>query len=228
MKVAIIPARGGSKRIPRKNIKLFCGKPIIAYAIEVAKRAGYFDRIIVSTDDAEIANIAQAYGADVPYVRSAKSSDDQATLHDVVVEVLSLLPRTTQETKVALILPTSPLLKVETVHMVMECLENKDYDSAITVAKYEVSPDKALTLSGNGSIRRQNASQLMKRSQDHETFYHDAGQMYAFYADDVISRQTLTGMHCKAVILDRMSCQDIDTPSDWVLAEVKYKLGSEK
>ncbi|GAL08842.1 N-acetylneuraminate cytidylyltransferase [Photobacterium aphoticum] len=227
MNIAIIPARGGSKRIPRKNIKLFCGKPIIAYAIESAKKSGCFDRVIVSTDDTEIAEIAKAYGADVPYVRSAKSSDDLATLHDVVIEVLRLLTESVTEANVALILPTSPLLSTATIYKVMAELNNEDYDSVLTVVEYEVSPDKALGLSENGSIIRQNASKLVKRSQEQQTLYHDAGQIYAFRAEDVTKRKTLTGNQCKAVILDRLNCQDIDTPSDWVLAEMKYKLGRE-
>jgi N-acylneuraminate cytidylyltransferase len=228
MKIAIIPARGGSKRIPRKNIRLFLGKPIIAYAIETAKRSGCFDRIIVSTDDTEIAEIAKTYGADVPYVRSAGTSDDNASLHDVVVEVMSFLSEDILVRQVALILPTSPLLTVEIVKEVMECLDIEGYDSALTVAEYDVSPDKALTISDNGVIVRQNSSQLLKRSQELKTYFHDAGQIYAFYANDVVRRNTLTGSQCKAVILDRMSCQDIDTLNDWLLAEMKYKLGVEQ
>lgn len=227
MKIAIIPARGGSKRIPRKNIKLFCGKPIISYSIEAARQSGCFDRVIVSTEDDEIAEIAKTYGAEVPYVRSVKSSDDYASLHDVVVEVLSQLTESVSVTHVALILPTSPLLNIDNIHTVMEYLDKEEYDSVLTVVEYEVSPDKALSLSESGSIVRLNANQLTKRSQEHMKCYHDAGQIYAFYAGDVLSRKTLTGEHCKAIILDRMNCHDIDTPDDWLLAEMKYKLSRE-
>ncbi|NAZ46789.1 pseudaminic acid cytidylyltransferase [Vibrio toranzoniae] len=227
MKIAIIPARGGSKRIPRKNIKLFCGKPIISYSIESARQSGCFDRVIVSTDDVEIAEIAKTYGAEVPYVRSAKSSDDYASLHDVVVEVLTQLTESVSVAHVALILPTSPLLSADTIRTVMDYLGTEEYDSALTVVEYEVSPDKALTLSDSGSIVRQDSNQLMKRSQEHMKCYHDAGQIYAFYADDVRSRKTLTGKRCKAVILDHMDSHDIDTPNHWLLAEMKYKLSRE-
>lgn len=226
MNVAIIPARGGSKRIPRKNIKLFFGKPVIAYAIEAAALSGCFDRVIVSTDDQEIADVAKAYGAEVPYLRSKSSSTDHATLHDVVVEVLDSLKAFSLK-NIALILPTSPLLSINTVQEVMSYLDGDEYDSALTVVEYETSPDKALSLASNGSIIRQNISLLVKRSQDHQTFYHDAGQIYAFRANEVLARKTLTGAQCRAVILDRMNCQDIDVPSDWVLAEMKFKLGRE-
>ncbi|EJK2116476.1 pseudaminic acid cytidylyltransferase [Vibrio navarrensis] len=226
MNVAIIPARGGSKRIPRKNIKLFFGKPVIAYAIEAATLSGCFDRVIVSTDDQEIADVAKAYGAEVPYLRSKSSSTDHATLHDVVVEVLDSLKAFSLK-NIALILPTSPLLRINTVQEVMSYLDSDEYDSALTVVEYETSPDKALSLASNGSIIRQNISLLVKRSQEHQTFYHDAGQIYAFRANEVLARKTLTGAQCRAVILDRMNCQDIDVPSDWVLAEMKFKLGRE-
>lgn len=226
MNVAIIPARGGSKRIPRKNIKLFFGKPVIAYAIEAATLSGCFDRVIVSTDDQEIADVAKAYGAEVPYLRSKSSSTDHATLHDVVVEVLDSLKAFSLK-NIALILPTSPLLRINTVQEVMSYLDSDEYDSALTVVEYETSPDKALSLASNGSIIRQNISLLVKRSQEHQTFYHDAGQIYAFRANEVLARKTLTGAQCRAVILDRMNCQDIDVPSDWVLAEMKFKLGQE-
>ncbi|MCF7487674.1 pseudaminic acid cytidylyltransferase [Vibrio sp. A2-1] len=225
MKIAIIPARGGSKRIPRKNIKDFHGKPIIAYSIEAALASGCFDKVIVSTDDDEIADVANQYGAEVPFIRSMKSSDDHATLHDVVVEVLERLTEHSTVSNVALILPTSPLLSIATISKAMNHLNNEDYDSALTVVEYETSPDKALGLSNIGSIVRQNIGQLVKRSQEHQAFYHDAGQIYAFRANEVLARKTLTGNQCKAVILERMGCQDIDTPSDWVLAEMKYKLG---
>ncbi|MCA3940590.1 pseudaminic acid cytidylyltransferase [Vibrio vulnificus] len=226
MNVAIIPARGGSKRIPRKNIKPFFGKPVIAYAIEAATLSGCFDRVIVSTDDQEIADVAKAYGAEVPHLRSKSSSTDYATLHDVVVEVLDSLKGFSFK-NIALILPTSPLLSVNTVQEVMSYLDGDEYDSALTVVEYETSPDKALSLTSNGSIIRQNMSLLVKRSQEHQTFYHDAGQIYAFRANEVLARKTLTGAQCRAVILDRMNCQDIDVPSDWVLAEMKFKLGRE-
>ncbi|MBC5832146.1 pseudaminic acid cytidylyltransferase [Vibrio metschnikovii] len=227
MNIAIIPARGGSKRIPRKNIKLFFGKPIIAYSIETAMRSGCFDRVMVSTDDQEIADVAKAYGAEVPPLRSEKSSTDHATLHDVVAEVLDSFKDEFSLKNIALILPTSPLLSINTVQAVMGSLDGDEYDSALTVVEYETSPDKALSLSSTGSIIRQNISLLVKRSQDHQIFYHDAGQIYAFRADEVLERKTLTGDKCKAVILDRMHCQDIDVPSDWAIAEIKFKLSQE-
>jgi pseudaminic acid cytidylyltransferase len=224
MKVAIIPARGGSKRIPRKNIKKFYGKPIIAYAIEVAKKSGCFDRIIVSTDDDEIAQIARDFGAETPFLRSEIASDDHASLHDVVSEVIEKLNYEAKVGNVALILPTSPLLSIETVKEVFDSLAVNECDSALTVVEYEVSPDKALGLSEHGCIVRQNSASLTKRSQEHQKFYHDAGQIYAFKGSDVTSRNTLTGPNCKAIILERLECQDIDTLDDWFLAEVKYEL----
>lgn len=224
MNIAIIPARGGSKRIPRKNIKLFLGKPIIAYSIETAISSGSFDRVIVSTDDQEIADVAKTYGAEVPYIRSDKSSTDHASLHDVVVEVLNCMPDKKFLRDIGLIIPTSPLMSIHTVKEVMGSLNSEEYDSALTVVPYETSPDKALSLTDNGSIIRNNASLLIKRSQEHQKFYHDAGQIYAFRADDILERKTLTGKRCRAIILDYMNCQDIDFPSDWILAEMKFKL----
>ena len=222
MNIAIIPARGGSKRIPRKNIKLFYGKPIIAYAIEVAKNAKCFDRIIVSTDDNEIAKIARTFGAETPFQRSKGASDDHASLHDVVVEVISELSQEIIVNKVAVILPTSPLLSTKTVQSVFNSLEEANYDSALTVVEYEVSPDKALGLSELGCIEKKNIGLLNKRSQEQQKLYHDAGQIYVFKGLEITTRKSLTGECCKAIILSRLNCQDIDTKEDWLLAEAKY------
>lgn len=222
MRIAIIPARGGSKRIPRKNIRLFKGMPIIFYAIQVAQHSKLFDRIIVSTDDQEIADTAESFGAEIPFLRSKEASDDYSTLYDVAKEVIINLNLNIKNLDVAIILPTAPLLTVSTVKKCLHNLENDEFDSALTVTEFEVNPKRALEIGSNGCIVKCFSSDIRYRSQDHKILYHDAGQMYAFSAKEMLGRETITSSKSKAVVLKRLECQDIDSEDDWFLAEVKY------
>lgn len=224
MDIAIIPARGGSKRIIGKNIKPFLGQPIIGYSIKAALESKCFDKVYVSTDDHAIAKVSIEYGAEVPFYRDGSSSDDHATLHEVVVNFLSTLESAHEVEKVGLILATAPLLTIETVRNVMSSLDEPCIDSALTVTEFEVSPFRSLSISASGCIIKNHESKLRNRSQDFPSHYYDAGQIYGFYAEGVLKREAITSDRCKAVILDRFSCQDIDTMSDWYLAEAKYKL----
>lgn len=223
-RIAIIPARGGSKRIPSKNIKNFYGKPIIAYSIEAALESNCFQRVIVSTDNNEIAKIASIYGAEIPFLRSCENSDDYSSLHDVIVECVKRLKIENTSTSVTVILPTAPFVTADLIHNFFDSTRDKDFDSAITVVPYEVNPHKALEVDGEGFLVKKNIIKSQKRSQDLDDLYHDAGQLYGFFSDEVVLRKTLTGKKCKPVILNKLMAQDIDDLYDWQIAEIKYDL----
>lgn len=228
MRIAIIPARGGSKRIPRKNIKLFNGKPILAYSIEAAIESDCFQRVLVSTEDLEIAQIAKSFGAEIPFFRSKKTADDYSTLHDVVVEIIESLELYNEHVQIIVILPTVPFLTSKKVKDFTAAFEDERYDSAITVVSYDVSPFKALKICDSGFLGRASQGHLQERSQDLDDLFHDAGQMYAFYADEILLRTSLVGMSCKPVQVDRAECHDIDDLYDWSIAEMKYAMLGKK
>jgi N-acylneuraminate cytidylyltransferase len=222
--IAIITARGGSKRIPRKNIKNFCGKPIICYSIEAALLAGVFDIVMVSTDDDEIAAIARECGAKVPFMRSPEAADDFATTDDVLKEVLETY-RVKGQTfdRFCCIYPTCPLLTAGRIKSAMLMLD--DCDGVMPVIPYSYPPQRAVIIK-DGFIRRMYPEYAKSRSQDLESVYHDCGQFYAcrteaFMADGILN---LSGL--KPMILSEMEVQDIDTETDWELAELKFKFRS--
>lgn len=221
MKIAIIPARGGSKRIPRKNIKLFNGIPIIGRVIQTVRAANMFDRVIVSTEDSEIGNIAKQYGAEVPFYRRIEAADDHATLYDVVADVLSQLDE--DISLVCVVLPTAVLVNEKTIQDVVNQLEDGAIDSALTVVEYESSFEKALTVDSEGLIKKLDPTSILKRSQEQTRFYHDAGQVYALKVSEFKSRASLTSSSCRAVFVSRIASQDIDTLEDWMLAEAKFE-----
>ncbi len=224
MKIVIIPARGGSKRITRKNIRLFHGKPILAYPIEAAVEAKCIERVIVSTEDPEIAEIARSFGAETPFLRSNQAADDHSTLHDVAVEVINNLQLSNEHVQVIVILPTVPFVTPQKVIDFATILDDKNYDSALTVVRYEVSPFKALSISEDGVLEKASQDHLSERTQDLDDLFHDAGQMYAFYANEVLTRNSLTGVSCVPVKVERAECHDIDDLYDWSMAEMKYTL----
>ncbi|MDD4672219.1 MAG: pseudaminic acid cytidylyltransferase [Bacteroidales bacterium] len=217
--IAIIPARGGSKRIPRKNIKDFLGKPIIAYSIETALNSGLFDEVMVSTDDEEIAQIALKYGAKVPFMRSKKNANDFATLAEVIDEVVK---EYTQQNRVfkygCCILPTSPLLRIERLKEGLELIEEKMFDSVKPIVRFSYPIQRALKHS-NHQVTMFNPEYAKSRSQDLEPTYHDAGQFYWFNWE-----QGLNGDNKGAIVVSEIEVQDIDTWDDWKLAEFKYKM----
>lgn len=222
--VAIITARGGSKRIPRKNIKEFCGKPIIAYSIEAALGSGIFDEVMVSTDDEEIAEIARKCGASVPFMRSEKTANDFATTADVLSEVFEKYEEVGKTFDYACcVYPTAPFVTAQKLKTAMEKLQSEGGDSAMPVVKFSFPPQRCLVIN-NGSLEYKWPENMNKRSQDLEPFYHDCGQFYAFKVDSFRkSGQVISGKVIPIITPDT-EVQDIDEMTDWEIAELKYKL----
>lgn len=224
MNIAIITARGGSKRIYKKNIKKFLGKPIIAYSIEAAIKSGCFDVVMVSTDDEQIAEIAQQYGADVPFYRSSKTSDDFSTTTDVLLEVLQNYSDIGMNFKVACcIYPTAPFITAEKIQNAVSMVDGLNVNSVIPVVPYSFPPQRALVIK-SGYLSPQYPEQYSCRSQDLEQIYHDAGQFYAFDVDEFMNTQRLVGEKTKPIITSELEVQDIDNFEDWIIAEMKYRL----
>jgi pseudaminic acid cytidylyltransferase len=223
--VAIITARGGSKRIPRKNIKPFHGKPIIAYPIETALQSGLFDLVMVSTDDEEIAGIAQQYGAEVPFYRSAATSDDYAGTGAVLTEVLEQLKGIGRSFDYACCLyPTAPFISVRSLEESFRLLQEKNYASVFPVCAFSFPILRSLKMNPDGRVEMNFPENFAKRSQDLPPAYHDAGQFY--WADVKAFEQDpkLYTANSGAIVLSELEVQDIDNETDWALAEIKYDL----
>lgn len=224
-KIAIIPARGGSKRIPRKNIKLFLGKPIISYAIDAALNSGEYDEIMVSTDDKEIAEYALSLGASVPFLRSTKNSDDFATTIDVILEVLNFYESKGTFFDVGTcIYPTAPFCTKELLTESINILKKKDLDSVFPIVRYGYPIQRALNFDEKGFIKMIDKSNTLKRSQDFTASYHDAGQFYSFSIEKIKQLKTLMTDNSGAIEISELKVQDIDNEIDWKLAEIKYGL----
>ncbi len=220
--VAIITARGGSKRIPKKNIKEFCGKPIIAYSIEAALKSGSFEDVMVSTDDEEIKMISESYGASVPFLRSEATSNDYATTADVLTEVLGDFKKMGRYfDSFACIYPTAPFVTADRIAEAMRILE--DSDSVLSVVRFSFPPQRAFVIR-NGNVKFQYPEFERTRSQDLEPIYHDCGQFYMCKSDKFLEHHSLILPVTKAYILPEEEVQDIDTMSDWEIAEAKYKV----
>ena len=246
--LAIITARGGSKRIPRKNIKEFCGKPIIAYSIEAALQSGVFDTVMVSTDDKEIAAIAEKYGAEVPFMRSEATSNDTATTSDVLIEVLNTYEARGEKYDIAAcIYPTAPFITAERLREAVEMLKGMktgngtgeaimdaekdeaftDADTVIPVVRYSYPPQRAYEIR-NGYLEFRAPEYMDTRSQDLTPWYHDAGQFYVFSVDSFLKTGRITAGRILPMEIPETEVQDIDTAEDWVLAEMKYRLSNPK
>lgn len=220
--ICIIPARGGSKRIPRKNIKDFLGKPIIAYSIEAALKSGLFEEVIVSTDDQEIAAVAKQYGASVPFMRSAETANDYAGTDDVLKEVLREYKKQGREFDVICCLyATAPFVSVENLHKAYVQLGDK-YDTAFTIVRYSYPVQRAL-VNRNGYTSMREPQYYDVRSQDLEPIYHDAGQFYFIQVKNIETLAFWTD-RTYGLELSELMVQDLDTETDWKLAEMKYKL----
>lgn len=223
-KVAIITARGGSKRIPRKNIKPFLGKPIIAYSIEAALQSGVFDEVMVSTDDNEIAEIAQQYGATVPFMRSAKTSDDHATSADVLEEViLSYRDRGEDFDTFCCIYPTAPFVTPEKLRSAQDLFLETDANSVFTVTQFSYPPQRAVVVRDK-MVVFQYPEYANTRSQDLEPIYHDCGQFYFMKTSALLKYHTLVPPKAVPFIVSDAEVQDIDNESDWLIAEAKYRV----
>lgn len=222
--VAIIPARGGSKRIPRKNIKLFLGKPIIAYSIETAINSGIFDYVMVSTDDAEIANIAKSYGAQVPFFRSHQTSNDFSTTADVIIEVLNELKKTGRDyDNACCIYPTAPLLSEKSLVDAYNLLLTKNYNTVLPVCQFSYPVQRALKMD-ESKVSMIWPENLNVRSQDLQKVYHDAGQFYWLKTSTFLENQKMFSENSGAVILNEIQVQDIDNETDWKMAELKHSV----
>lgn len=223
--IAIIPARGGSKRIPRKNIRPFFGKPIISYSIQAALKAAVFDRVIVSTDDPEIAEVGRTYGAEIPFLRSEKTSGDLATTFDVLEEVLNMLPASnhTSQTYGCCIYPTAPFVTAEQLAVSLKTLmANEGATSLLPVVQFGFPIQRAFEIV-NGRLQYINADSALSRSQDLPKTYHDAGQFYMFRASSILRSRRLIDETSIGIVTNELTCQDIDNEEDWHLAELKWQ-----
>ncbi|MBE5822992.1 MAG: pseudaminic acid cytidylyltransferase [Butyrivibrio sp.] len=226
--LAMITARGGSKRIPRKNIKEFNGKPIMAYSIEAAIQSGAFDEVMVSTDDEEIAEIARKYGASVPFMRSEKTANDFATTVDVIDEVIREYHGLGKDFDLfACIYPTAPFITSDKLKEAVEKLSASDADSLIPVVRFSYPPQRAMEIHEGKLVFRQ-PENLAKRSQDLEPHYHDAGQFYVVRTESFLKNKGIMVGQILPMELSELEVQDIDNEVDWKLAEMKYKLLQDK
>lgn len=220
--IAIITARGGSKRIPKKNIKEFCGQPILAYSIKAALESGVFDEVMVSTDSDEIAEVARHYGASVPFMRSETTSNDFATTADVLEEVLNTYRDKGKEyDSFACIYPTAPFVTGKKLAEAAELLDGAD--AVISVVRFSFPPQRAFVVR-DGNVAFQYPEYERARSQDLEPIYHDCGQFYMCKSDIFLEKHSLILPNTRPYILPEEEVQDIDTQSDWEIAEAKYSV----
>ncbi|ANP66389.1 pseudaminic acid cytidylyltransferase [Vibrio sp. MarTm2] len=225
MKVAIIPARGGSKRIPRKNIKAFHGKPMIAYSIEAAIASGCFDKVIVSTDDTEIAAVAEAHGAHVPFLRPADISDDYATTMDVMAHAIHWCQDEGWDIDaVCCLYATAPFVLPKDLQQGYALLQGEGVQFAFSATSFPFPIQRAIKLDSDGSVSMFSPENEQVRSQDLEEAYHDAGQFYWGKTRAFLEKYSIFSPHSKAVLLPRNRVQDIDTPEDWELAESLFSV----
>ena len=224
MKLAIIPARGGSKRIPRKNIKLFSGKPMIAWSIDAAHASGLFDHIVVSTDDVEISAVAKAYGAEVPFMRPPALSDDYTGTSAVVAHAIQWYrAQGDMPDPVCCIYATAPFVNAADLQRGLQMLADSDSDFAFSVTSFAFPIQRAIKLTEEGRVQMFQPEHFNTRSQDLEQAFHDAGQFYWGRAAAWIADKPIFSSDAMPVILPRHRVQDIDTPEDWERAEWMFK-----
>jgi pseudaminic acid cytidylyltransferase len=224
MNIAIIPARGGSKRIPGKNIKPFAGKPIIAHSIEVAKRAGVFDRIIVTTDSKEIAEVARRFGGETPFMRPPELSDDHTPTAPVVAHCLEWLVEHGAPAQYACcIYATAPFVQAAYIRQGCKLLSSHGVASVFSVTSFPFPIFRALKIEDNGHLSMFWPEYEMTRSNDLTEAYHDAGQFYWLNVDRFLQDRKIYTPDALPVVLPRYLVQDIDTAEDWETAEHMYK-----
>jgi pseudaminic acid cytidylyltransferase len=223
MKIAVIPARGGSKRIPRKNIKDFCGKPMIAWSIEVAKASGLFDHIIVSTDDAEIADIAKVWGAEAPFVRPVDLSNDHAGTTEVIAHSTRWsIDQGWPVSAVCCIYATAPFVQVDDLKRGLKLLESGSWAYAFTATDFASTIFRSFREHPEGGIEMFFPENFLTRSQDLPIALHDAGQFYWGRPSAWIQGKQVFDRHSVPIIIPRWRVQDIDTHDDWMRAELIY------
>ena len=223
MKIAVIPARGGSKRIPRKNIREFCGKPMIAWSIEAARQSDCFSHIVVSTDDAEIAEIAKQWGAEVPFMRPAALSDDHTGTLPVIRHATEwFIQQGEPAEQVCCIYATAPFISPEDIRRGLEILTVTGSDYAFSVTSYPFPIQRAIRITPQGRVEMFNPAQFNRRSQDLEEAFHDAGQFYWGRASAWLAEKAIFSPDASPVLLPRHQVQDIDTMEDWLRAELMF------
>ncbi len=223
-RLCIIPARGGSKRIPRKNIKNFLGKPIMAYSIESAINSGLFTEIMVSTDDSEIADIAKQYGAVVPFMRSKENANDHATTMQVLTEVIATYTTKGRSfDQFCCIYPTAPFVTAKTLRDAYGIFDRNNFDSLFPVMKYSFPIQRSLKKDFGGMLTYSFEETKNMRSQDLSDRFHDAGQFY-WFKKEVLETDSIVTARTGGIEINELQGQDIDSDMDWKLAEMKYEL----
>ncbi|WP_196137306.1 pseudaminic acid cytidylyltransferase [Aliikangiella sp. G2MR2-5] len=223
MKTAIIPARGGSKRIPGKNIKDFCGKPMIAWSIENAIESGLFDRVIVSTDDQRIKHVAESFGAEVPFLRPAHLADDQTGTLEVIQHAIKFLEGEGVKSEwLCCIYPTAPLLQITHLKEAFDLLNSKNADYVFPVSTFDFNIQRALIINKNNRLESVHPEYNLTRTQDLKEFYHDAGQFYWGKRDAFAEGKTIYSPVSVPLVIPSIFVRDIDTPEDWEVAEFLF------
>ncbi|MBR5979939.1 MAG: pseudaminic acid cytidylyltransferase [Oscillospiraceae bacterium] len=221
--IAIITARGGSKRIPKKNIREFCGKPIIAYSIQAAVGSGLFEEVMVSTDSDEIADVARQYGAHIPFMRSEATSNDYATTEDVLKEVIGRYREDGRDFEnFCCIYPTAPFVTAEKLRESRELLSSEDVFNVVPMVPFSFPPQRGMVRKGR-YIEPAQPEHIRKRSQDLEEILHDCGQFYWCRTAAFLEDPNILFNHTVPFVVPETEVQDIDNPSDWELAELKYR-----
>lgn len=223
--ICIIPARGGSKRIPRKNIKEFNDKPIIAYAIKAALESGLFTEVMVSTDDEEIAEVSKIYGAKVPFLRSQKNADDYATTNDVLFEVIQQYKQDFGRSfeNACCIYATNPLIQTQRLVEGFNLMVDNKFHTVFPVVSFGYPIWRCLKREISGKTEMKWTEFMNSRSQDLETMYHDAGQWYWFNIEKFSASKKMFTENTASIILNEIEVQDIDNETDWKMAELKYE-----
>ena len=219
--LCVIPARGGSKRIPRKNVKDFLGKPLIAYSIEAALNSGVFERVIVSTDDAEIADVAVKFGAQVPFMRDAALSDDYATSSDAVADAAARLGGYAH---VCCLYATAPLITGEILREAYGKFEEAGCEFLFSATEFSFPIQRAIRLSEDGTVNMFYPQFALTRSQDLERAYHDAGAFYFGRREAWLEKKPIFAPHSRAFLLPRNLVCDIDTLEDFEFAQKLYRI----
>lgn len=228
-RIAIITARGGSKRIPKKNIRNFCGKPIIAYSIEAAIESGLFSEVMVSTDSEEIAETARRFGARVPFMRSSKNADDYATTADALLEVMERYQEMGRTfSYLCCIYPTAPFVTAEKLRDAMRLMEEHHPSLILPVVAFSYPPQRSYVMDENGCLEFKYEEYSRSRSQDLEKWYHDAGQFYMYDAKRFLQEKGAPQGPIMPIYVSELQVQDIDSEDDFKIAELKYQLMKEK
>lgn len=229
MNLCVIPARGGSKRIPKKNIKFFCGKPIIVWSIQLAMKCKFFDKIIVSTDDLEIANLAKSFGAEVPFLRPKKLSNDYTGTVPVISHAVKWqIKHHFKPNYVCCIYATAPFIKLSDLKNSLKILKNSDSDYVLPVTSYGHPIQRSFKIKKNKKLKMFNRKYSNSRSQDLEKAFHDTGQFYWGSTNAWLKNKPIISGNSSCIIVPRQRAIDIDTFEDWQIAEKMFQIINNK